>query len=152
MIRKALESDVDKLSELFIDVFSKPPWEETWEFAWAKERLQILFESPKFTGLLYELDGKVVGAILGRGMSFKGEKELEVVEFFVSSDIQGKGIGSQLVSQIGSTAAQQGYKYILLLTSNRVPAYSFYLNNGFYHEKKMALLVRDLTPNSEVGK
>lgn len=151
MIRDAQWSDLDELSELFVGVFSQPPWEEAWEFAWAKERLRILFESPEFNGLLFEVDGKIVGAILGRGMSFKGEKELEVIEFFVSPEFQGKGIGSQLVSQMGSAAAKQGFKYIILLTSDQVPAYNFYLDKGYYRENRMALMVKNLTSNTEVG-
>ncbi len=137
MIKPITQDDIIELSKLYSSVFSEPPWNEVWETSWAQKRLEIIFNSPNFEGFLYEENGKSIGAVFGRGNSFKGNKELEIVELFVSSDKQSKGIGSKLIEEVENSIKSRGYKGTVLLTARCAPAYKFYCNKGYKSAEDM---------------
>lgn len=130
-IREISKSDLSELSHLYMAVSKEPPWCEDWKYEWAFERLSIIFNCPGFYGFLVENEGKIIGGILSRMGSFMGEYELEVEELFVSSVCQGKGIGSKLISQLSTSAKENGISALVLLTDRGTPAQEFYLKRDF---------------------
>ena len=53
-IREIKSPDIDPCANLFVTIFSNPPWNETWSFEGAKPRLSDCFHSANFFGLLME--------------------------------------------------------------------------------------------------
>lgn len=45
---------------------------------------------------------------------------------------------------IENALAAEGLSYITLLTDRRVPAYNFYLKNGFFEQKETVFFVKDI--------
>ena len=57
--------------------------------------------------------------------------EYMINEFCVDRHLQGKGIGSSFMKAVERCLSEIGIQHIFLLTDRNVPAYSFYLRNGF---------------------
>ena len=119
------------LSELFVEVFCAPPWNEEWNANLAYERLVLIFRSYEFCGFLAIEEQTPVGAIFSRLMSFKGEKELEIIEMYVSPSNQRNGVGSQLIRRAERYARENDIKNLVLLTDKNTYAKVFYSKVGF---------------------
>ncbi len=143
-IRKILKDDINQLSELYIKVSKEPPWNEYWKKEWAIERLSILFNCPGFYGYLCEAEGVFLGAIFSRKNSYLGNLELEVEELFVSPDHQGRGLGSQLMSKLSSSAKKDGISVLVLLTEKDSPAEKFYLNKEFKTKDEIVFMYQQI--------
>lgn len=143
-IRKIYREDIKALSELYVSVFSKAPWNETWESSWADERLSEIFASPGFIGYLCKYENNLVGAILGRSLSFKGRREFEILEFFVNTKNQNSGSGSKLLSTLEAELTSKAYKYTTLLTARNSDAERFYNNRGYNSSTKMVFMSHEL--------
>jgi len=143
-IRKIHKIDIEALAELYVSVFSSPPWNETWEISWAVTRLTEIYESPGFVGFIYEQNDEFVGGILGRSLSFKGRREFEILEFFVSSKEQQSGVGSGLLQELESFLKINGYKYTTLITAKNSDAERFYNKRGYKSSSKMVHMSHEL--------
>lgn len=138
------EQDLQIISQLYVSVFSSQPWNEDWEFTWAYERLNWIYQSPGFAGYL-ALDSKqIIGAIMGHFVPFKGEKGFEIVEFLVATHQQNKGIDNQLLAQLELNLQQDNYDYIWLLTAKDSSAESFYCQRNYQRDCKIVLLNKEL--------
>ncbi|GAB1255880.1 hypothetical protein NBRC116494_03820 [Aurantivibrio plasticivorans] len=144
MIRDFEDRDLEQASILYVEVFKHAPWNEGWKIEWVQDRLQMIMDSPGFFGCLYEEDKTVVGAIVGRTNSFKGRRELEIVELFVSPTHQSKGLGKKLLSAIEKSAKQGGYSHSTLITSRAAPAFDFYIKRGFKARSDMTFMSHSL--------
>lgn len=142
-IRKIETKDLRYLSELYISVFSIPPWNEYWECDWAEERLTWIFNSQSSCGYLATINGEIIGAILGHFIPFKGEKGFKILEFFVSHKYQKQGIGSKLLHRLEYELKANGYNFITLLTAKDGEAESFYLRKDYQINEKLELLNKE---------
>lgn len=52
-------------------------------------------------------------------------------EFYVDSDLQGQGVGSKMLREIGPALKNRGVNAIILATERDYPAQRFYEKNGF---------------------
>ncbi|RXJ74950.1 hypothetical protein CS022_01865 [Veronia nyctiphanis] len=139
-IRKIEEKDLDCLADLYVSVFNAEPWNDNWTKAWAYERLEIIFKSYRFYGYAAENENGLIGAVLSRVGSFKGELELEIVELFVSSKEQRKGVGVTLMDELKSHAKRDNITCFYLLTDKTTFAKDFYLKYGYHgHEENLLM-------------
>ena len=125
-------SDFDELKALFRGVFTQPPWNDDWS---DEEQLdQYLLDlmgarTPLVLGLVEK--GELIGASIGSVRHWYEGTEYVVDEFFVRSDMQGKGHGSEFLSLIEGHLGAIGVHTIYLTTDRDVPAYGFYRSRGF---------------------
>jgi aminoglycoside 6'-N-acetyltransferase I len=139
-IRRIEKIDLENLSELYVAVFNHEPWSENWTKDWAYERLSIIFRSHRFYGFMAEEGNIPVGAIFSRVGSYKGELELEIVENFVSSTEQRKGVGAALMNELKSRTEKEGIVCFVLQTDKNTFAKDFYLKYGFQgHEENLLM-------------
>ena len=139
-----VESDLQAISQLYVSVFSNPPWNEDWEFAWAYERLNWIYQSQGFAGYI-ALDSKqILGAIMGHAVQFKKKKGFEIVEFLVTAKYQNQGIGNQLLAQLELNLKQDNYDFTWLLTLKNTDAESFYSQRNYQRDCKIVLLNKEL--------
>lgn len=143
-IRKITTQDLDELCDLYVEVFKQEPWNEEWKLEWAKERLTYILDLKYSEGLIAENTNKVMGAILGRGVPFKGEFSFEVVEFFVSPNLRNKGIGTKLITFLEQTLAQANYHKVFLLTAHGSTAELFYQRRGYALNKQLCFMAKAL--------
>jgi len=139
-IRRIEFDDLERLSELFVTVFSHEPWSENWTKDWAYERLCIIYKSHRFYGFV-ALDGNSpIGAIFSRIGSYKGELELEIIENYVSPTEQRKGVGGALFDELKIQAKKDGVGCFVLQTDKTTFAKKFYLKHGFQgHEENLLM-------------
>ena len=143
-IKIIAEKDLKPISRLYVSVFTNPPWDEHWEYKWAYERLNWIYQSQDFAGLLSLDEGKINGAILGYFIPFKGNKGFKLVEFFVDTNYRNKGIGTKLLTQLELNLKQDNYDFVSLLTAKNTDAESFYLNRNYQRDDKLVLLRREI--------
>lgn len=116
---------------LYVDVFNSPPWNETWTVGSAEERLSDLVSTPKFRGYTLHIDGKPAGFIAGNAKRTSKGMTFYIAELCVDPSIQGKGIGSTLLSHLEKELNREGIQSIYLLTSPGSPAEAFYERHSF---------------------
>ena len=127
-IRQCIEGDLAELAELFITVFSEPPYTERWSTEQAMAYLA------RFMGMdpgscLVAADGElIVGAILGYTYPWQSEPNYAIQELFVREGRRGEGIGKQLVYHV--VRQHGGSLGVSLITDETTPAVGFYEGLG----------------------
>ncbi|RST60252.1 GNAT family N-acetyltransferase [Siminovitchia terrae] len=122
---------IEKCIELYINVFNSGPWNETWTYQTAKERLTDLMLTPKFLGfLLYENDN-LIGFIAGNSKKTFTGLTFYIAEFCINNQIQGKGYGSKLLLYLEEELTKRDIYSIYLLTATGGHAEAFYLKNNY---------------------
>ncbi|MCM3213176.1 GNAT family N-acetyltransferase [Niallia taxi] len=122
---------IDQCIELYISVFNSEPWNETWTYPAAKERLTDLLHTPKFLGfLLYEKDN-LIGFIAGNSKKSYAGLTFYLAELCINNRIQGKGFGTKLLLSLEEELQRRDIQSLYLLTANGGAAETFYLKNGY---------------------
>ncbi|WP_279620423.1 hypothetical protein NQ126_015510 [Priestia megaterium] len=68
MIGKVVPLTAENMQQcinLYMNVFTKTPWNEPWTEKSARERLTDLLNTPKFMGYLFYDQGELIGMIAG---------------------------------------------------------------------------------------
>lgn len=131
-IQKLDHSQIDECSLLFMDVFSREPWNEQYE---SEEEVRNYFlnflsfdNCLGFVGLENE---RIIAVCIGMRKPWLKGIEYYIDQFYVASEYQRSGIGSFFLSEIEQYIESIGMKGILLNTEKGYPSYSFYRKNGF---------------------
>jgi aminoglycoside 6'-N-acetyltransferase I len=123
--------NLEQCIELYIKVFNNQPWNESWSYETAKERLTDILHTPKFTGFLLKNNETPIGFIAGNSKKTYQGITFYVAELCISNEIQGKGYGSKLLQFLEKELLKKNVKSIYLLTSNGGFAENFYRKNGY---------------------
>ena len=134
------KQNLESISQLFISVFNNSPWNEHWEYSWAYERLNWIYEAQGFMGFSIADGDRIVGAILGHFVPFQGKEGFEIVEFFVKTNYQNQGIGTKLLLRLESGLKQRNCDFIVLLTGRNTEAESFYRKHNYKPDDRLVLL------------
>ncbi|MFA1822924.1 GNAT family N-acetyltransferase [Virgibacillus oceani] len=130
--------------ELYINVFNSEPWNETWTYVTAEERLIDLLHTPKFLGFSLYDNGNLIGFIAGNSKKSYGGLTYYLAELCINNQIQGKGHGSKLLLCLEDELKKRGIQSLYLLTSNGGLAESFYLKNGYSINDKRIVMKKNL--------
>lgn len=130
-IRKYKPRYLKDCTRLFVDAFSREPWNDNWTFPRAKNLLRDITNMPGFKGLVIRVDKEIIGACLGRITCIADEDVYHVEYMFVDPRCQRKGYGQRLLSQVKDVLVQSGVRKIGLTTFIDTPAESFYKQAGF---------------------
>ena len=88
------------------------------------------------------IDNKTGNALAVGRLQFNSEDEAQIRYMAVAGDLQGKGLGSQIISALEDVARGKGIQRIIL--SARENALQFYKNNGYNIMKKTHLLFGEI--------
>ena len=88
------------------------------------------------------IDNKTGNALAVGRLQFNSEDEAQIRYMAVAGDLQGKGLGSQIISSLEDVARGKGINRIIL--SARENALQFYKNNGYEIVKKTHLLFGEI--------
>lgn len=140
MLIRAIEpEDMDRISDLYASVFSSSPWNEPWSNEKAKRRLNHIFLSKDFIGLLVEIEESVQAIVLGNTEPFLDEKTFYLREMCVNPEFQENGIGQRLIQELHFKLKEINVSGVYLTTRNQLKAASFYKNNGYNLEKDQGI-------------
>ena len=122
----------EQVKEKFLQVFTDAPWFDDWS---DPEQLDmylndLMGQSYSVAFGLYE-GNNLIGASLGYIKHWYSGTEYIIDEFFIVKEKQGKGIGTYFMEEIGDAIKEMGVFTVFLLTERGVPAYDFYIKNGF---------------------
>ncbi len=131
---------LDELAALFADVFNAPPWNDGWSIEQARERLLDIINMPKFCGMAEYSGGRIVGLIMGHGQQYFDGVHFEILEFCVTREMQGQGIGGRMLTEFTEYLQGQGIRNIYLLTMTGPSTEGFYQKKGFKTSPNMCLM------------
>lgn len=143
MTMKQIKGDMlDELTDLFIDVFNAPPWNDTWTREHARTRLLDIMKRPKFFGIAAYEENRPVGMVMGHGeQSFDGI-HFQILEMCIANDRKGQGIGSDMMRELTAFLDEQGITSIYLLTMRGAGTEDFYRQHGFRVSDRMCVMSR----------
>lgn len=136
---------LDECIKLYKNVFNSEPWNEAWSYDIAKERLIDLINTPKFLGFLLYKENHLVGFIAGNSKKSYQGLTYYLAELCVSSEIQGKGYGTILLTFLENELKNRDTKSLYLLTSNGGLAEAFYKKNGYLINENRIVIKKNLS-------
>jgi aminoglycoside 6'-N-acetyltransferase I len=143
-IREVFPEDINACAELFVTVFSNPPWNENWTIDAARKRLAGCAGAPDFVGIMLEDSGAIHGFAVGNIQHYLDEKHYYLLELCVRTDRQREGLGSRIMSALKEKMEREGASRIYTLTARDTPAHGFYEKLGYYTSSRMVMMVRRL--------
>lgn len=129
------KNDIKYCANLLLNVFKEEPWCEKWDISDAEKRLDDIYNTPNFKGLMYVVDGKIIGCILGNIEYMSERKKFYLKEMFVDREHKCEGIGTTLLMKMEEQLRKDNVKQVFLFTRKNN------LSNRFY--KKGLYLVND---------
>ena len=131
-LRKMTVRDRKAITELFRDVFTNEPWNDDWSDQDQLDAYITDLTGQSISLTLGYFDGeRLVALSMGYVKHWHAGTEYLIDEFCVDRHEQGKGIGSGFLRAIEAYLSENGIHRIFLQTDSDVPAYGFYLRNGF---------------------
>jgi ribosomal protein S18 acetylase RimI-like enzyme len=140
--RPVQSTDVAPCATLFADVFSNPPWNETWTSETAERRLRDCAATPHFIGVLAESAEGIGGFAFGYLQQYMNEQHYYLLELCVDTRRQRQGLGGALITALNTRIQAAGASRIYTLTARDTAAQRFYEKAGFYLSPKMVLMAR----------
>lgn len=141
---KILESSqIDEVKKLFRTVFMNEPWNDDWsnEEQLDNYMLDLTGNRNSLSIGLYDGD-ELIGVSLGSVMHWCTGAEYYIYEFFITTEHQGKGFGTEFIKDIIEYVKHMNVNHIFLQTERELPAYSFYKKAGFKELEGHASLVK----------
>lgn len=143
MTLKQITADMlDELTDLFLDVFNAPPWNDTWQRDQARIRLRDIMKRPKFFGIAQYDGDRMVGMVMGHGEQSDDGVHFQILELCTANDRKGEGIGSNLLGELTDFLDRQGITAVYLLTMRGEGTEEFYSRHGFRTVEKMCVMSR----------
>lgn len=132
--------DLPRCAEVFASVFNRDPWNENWTEAAVLIRLQEIFDTPGFQGVLTLQQEEVIGFALGSIERWDQEKHFNLKEMCVKTDHQRSGIGKALMNTLEDRLTELEVGKIYLQTLRGSSAEEFYEKCGFYVSTKVIMM------------
>ena len=142
MIKTFSIDDIQKCSELFIDVFNGSPWNDKWTSETANIYLQELIDNKRFLGFTLWDNDLLIGAVFCHMKNHYRGDEIFVDEMFISPDYQRKGYGMKLMNEVEKFAKDNSFISITLLTGKGKTAFDFYEKFGCKHLEYLAFMYK----------
>ena len=131
-IIKMSNKHIDECVALFIDVFTKAPWHDTYS---SRKQVVSFFQNYMtnnyFVGYVLKEESSIIALSIGMKKPWINGMEYYIDQFCVKSDLQGNGIGSYFLKLIEYEIQNEKMNAIILNTESGFPSENFYLKNGF---------------------
>ena len=132
VIRSFTLDILSECSDLYMKTYSQEPWNERWSSRDVVDDFyRNHFTNNYFLGFVAYKDESVIGVCVGFLKPWIKGMEYYIDDFFVRSDYQGQGIGSEFLALVKSELVSQNIHAIILSTQRGYPAHKFYEKMGF---------------------
>lgn len=144
LVRNIYIEDIEICAKIFIDAYSKEPWNENYDLEKVKEFLTKFTSGNTYTGWVIMEKGQIAGFVVGVIMPCIERDYFRIEDICVSPDMQRKGIGGELLKRIAFELRNKNIDSIVLNTIKDFPAYKFYLMNGFVEIESSSTMFLDI--------
>lgn len=139
------ESCSGEIRELFVNVFTKEPWNDDWS---DENQLRLYIhdlvgQDNSLTFGLYE-GNELIGVSMGHIKHWYTGTEYYIDELCISTEKQGQGAGTLFVGEIEKACGEMGLTHLFLLTGKDVPAFRFYKKQDFRAAENMVAFAKNL--------
>lgn len=131
---------LDKCAEILVSAYNSEPWNDNWTQEKALEKLTCFYNSPKFFGWLAFQDDQLVGCCVGNVEPYFTGDYFYLKEMFISPALQGKGIGTRLLTTLKGHLETIDIKTIILFTGKDFFPFDFYLKHNFQEMEEMRMM------------
>ena len=142
-IIKMSNKHIDECVDLFIDVFTKAPWYDTYS---SRKQVVSFFQNYMannyFVGYVLKEEASIIALSIGMKKPWINGMEYYIDQFCVRTQMQGRGAGSYFLRLMEEEIRTSGMNAILLNTEHGVPAEKFYLKNGFAQMDELAIMAK----------
>lgn len=142
-IFKVSKEHIEECVDLFIDVFTKAPWNDTYN---SREQVMNFFQNHiannYFVGYVLKEQTSIIALSIGMKKPWINGMEYYIDQFCVKSELQGKGIGSRFLKLIEHEIRAKKMNAIILNTESGFPSENFYLKNGFQLVNGLITLIK----------
>ena len=139
------EEHVDECVDLYIDVFSQAPWNDTFQ---SREQVVNFFinhmSNNYFVGFILKEESGIIALSLGYKKPWINGMEYYIDQFFVKAEMQGKGIGSHFLKLIENNVYAEKMNAVILNTERGFPAENFYFKNGYMRLDESVVMAKVL--------
>ena len=142
MLKKYAPEDRGDAIDLFLGVFAQEPFNCGWLRREDANRYFADIENTplSLSFLYYDDTGSLMGLCLGVVNDYFPVKLYEIKELAIRKDAQGQGRGKHMIDEIAQYLQHQNIDAIKLTTQQHLPAYDFYIRNGFVLSKTSVVL------------
>ena len=123
------QSRMQDYVRVFLKAFGGAPWNEPWTCEQARMRLESFLNTPSAYGLSAEVDGEVVGFILGQFEPYYDGLRFYIQEFCCAR--QGGGIGTALLDELERQLKEKGVVRTYLMTIHGDSTEGYYHRRGY---------------------
>ena len=145
MVKQVSTGLKNEVKEIFLDVFTREPWNDKWQDeSQINNYLDDLMDNKNSLSVGFFKDNKMIGISLGYIFHWWEGDEYYIKELCIQRDSQNMGYGSVFLRELGEFLLARKIRAIGLTTERNVPAYAFYKKNGFIELDKTVFLARIL--------
>lgn len=136
-IKKLSITQIEEIKYIIKETFSKDPWNDDWrdERQFHSYILDLAGNRNSLTLGYYE-NNELVGVSLGRIKHWYTGTEYWIDDLAILPKAQGHGAGSKFLDLIKQYMKENSMVGITLFTEQDIPAYQFYIKNGFTEKKE----------------
>ena len=127
-LKLAEKSDFDEVARIYVEEFSKEPFNEAWTLKLALEKLDVFSRYCDIWKIVFE--EKLIGfLVINPNQWFLGET-IFGEEMAVSEEFQSKGIGENAIRRIFEIYKKKGYKKYMCLVNKRSKSFGLQKKMG----------------------
>ncbi|MCL1863209.1 MAG: GNAT family N-acetyltransferase [Defluviitaleaceae bacterium] len=143
MLKMYEDSDLQICTEIYVNAFNAPPLNYDFLTKEKAERyLRDLTRTPGFLGYTYSEGEEVVAFCFGKLDNYFEGVMFEVEELAVVPNKHRSGVGSTVMQLLESKLAGYRVAAVNLHTSRDLPAFGFYLKNGYEELQENVTLMK----------
>lgn len=144
LVRNMFTEDLEACAEIYMDAYSKEPWNENYDYEKVKKYLARFVSGNTYAGWVILEENQIVGFVLGVIIPCIENDYFRIEDFCVRPEMQRKGIGGELLKKISLALRGKCIDSIMLNTVKGFPAYKFYLKNGFEEIESSSTMILEI--------
>ena len=133
------QSNILQFCDLYIAVFNAAPWHDGWTPEAVRERFESFACYPTFYGIAHFTNRKPDAIAFGWTERWINKWHFHLKEMCVAPDAQGRGIGSNVLSELEVRLRNRDVDRIFLETGQSAPARKFYEASGYKQNSLVSL-------------
>ncbi|MBP6856981.1 GNAT family N-acetyltransferase [Candidatus Pacearchaeota archaeon] len=132
-LKKANFWDYNKISEIYGEGFSEPPYNEPWTFNIALKKIRLFSRYCDLWKIVYE--NRIVGFIIINPNYWFPGKFCFGEDIAIKKEYRGKGIAKEALLRIMEIYKKKGFKYFYGTSNNQSKAYKLWRSIGIKENK-----------------